>query len=188
MTAGDAESGIVGEDRLLGELLGMGIFHDREDRVDGGRRRFLEQVKAFVGIPAVVAAANNVIDFLPPVLTDVGDPEAAGQGIERQAPGIAKTEGPDFGPDAGALRDEGIVLRDAVAAASGTFVDVQPQYFAQQGAEILSVVVGVVRRSAVAESDVEMSVRSEGQGSGIMVAVGLGDLQEHPFGRHVGLV
>src|SRR5207302_7310170 len=120
--------------------------------------------------PAVVFAALarswSVVDFLPPVLADVGDEQVAIRAVEGKAPGVAQSVGPNFGPGPCGV-DERIVRRDADAA--GLPFDVEAQELAQERSPILRVIHRVTRRSAVAHSDVEVTVRSEADLAAVVV-------------------
>src|SRR5262245_62897478 len=83
----------------------------------------VEDVAAFVDAPAEVVALADEIDLLPKVLAVVADPDLAGFGIDRDAPGIAEAIGPGFGDDA-FVADKGIVGRDTVLLTGARLIDV----------------------------------------------------------------
>src|SRR5678816_1628234 len=68
-------------------------------RVAGARSGGIEAMRAFHHPPGVVLAADSgrgVVDLLPAVLSDIGDVQVAGGGIEAGPPRIAKPVGPDL--------------------------------------------------------------------------------------------
>src|SRR5262249_50742282 len=110
-----------------------------------GRRHVV--VRAFTVAPAVIPAAVRcrlVVDFLPRVLSDVGDNERAGSSVsgivEAVLPGIAQAERPD-------LRQGGLWVsrwkwvrrrnRVSEGIALGDARDVQSKHLAQQFLRVL---------------------------------------------------
>src|SRR5262245_22250315 len=121
-----------------------------------------ERVQALAAIPAVVAALLDDVDFLEEILPDVAGPELAGLAVEGHAPDVPQPARPDLRADARA--DEWVVRRDRVVllfADTLGRVDVDPQHLAEPAVHVLGVVVGIVRRPAVAVGDVEVAVRTE---------------------------
>src|SRR5688500_19572744 len=55
-------------------------------------------------IPTIVAAANNEVDFLAGVLTDVGCPELSRRGVGGHAPAIAVAVGTELGAVSGVVQ------------------------------------------------------------------------------------
>ena len=93
-------------------------------------------------------------------------------GIEADAPGIAQAGGPDLvGP--GRRAGERIVDRDRVVARrigrEIVAIDVDPQDLAEQDIDVLGIAVGIVGAAAVADRDIEIAVRAEGEGAAIVV-------------------
>src|SRR5438876_5156964 len=105
------------------------------------------------------------VDLLPHVLPDVPCPQIARLPVERVAPGVPETVGPDLGTDAGAA-DEWVVRRDGVAARRAWG---DPEHLRQHGAQTLAVRLGVTLASAVPQSDVQVPVRTEGQVAAVVV-------------------
>src|SRR5208337_3720041 len=83
------------------------------------------------------------VDFLPEVLADFTRPEPAGLPVEGQAPDVADAISPNLGTGVGTA-DEGIVFGDRVVLAAFAMVNVDAEDLAEQGPEILTVLVGVV--------------------------------------------
>ena len=155
VTAGDgaARAVVVLEDRIC-------------QRFERRRQRVVVGTGAFAVPPAVVAATTAgwlVVDLLDDVLADIGNEErtsaAARWIVERNAPGIAQPQRPDFWRS---TPDERIVSRDIepfrVAIVD---VDVDPQNLAVQHRQILCLVRRIVGFAAVAGADVEVTVGPE---------------------------
>src|SRR5262249_35066474 len=130
----------------------------------GGVRRTV-RVRAFESVPTEVRAGlfagREAVDLLPRALPDVGDPQVAGLGVEREAPRVPQPVHPDLGP--ATARHERVVGRDRVrqrAARRG----VDAQDLAEQRVARLPVAPGcvagplVVPGAAVAEAEVELAV------------------------------
>ena len=151
-----------------------------DDRVDQRVRRksFPERMHAFADPPSVVAAPCDEINLLPRVLPDVTRPQVAGRAIEAHAPDVPQPVRPDLAARAQPV-DEGIVLGDGVPTRLA--VDVQTQDGPQQRAEVLAVLLGVVGGAAVTEAHVQVTIRAEQHGRAVVVAKGLGHLQNHDF-------
>ena len=81
-----------------GDAIGVRVFRNRQDLVaDVAARGWIEAVRAFHHVPAVVAALLQDVDFFPAILANVGDEEAAADGLQGKAPGIAQPVGKDLG-------------------------------------------------------------------------------------------
>ncbi len=93
----------------------MRIFDDGFNEARTVRARF-EMMKSFAHRPAVVAAFDDKIDFLPQILPDIAGPKIAGLAVPTESPEIAQAGSPDFFAHAVALRFgyERIVRWDAV--------------------------------------------------------------------------
>src|SRR5256885_14758188 len=101
-------------------------------------------MQSFADAPAVVAAFDDHVHFLPFILTDVAGPKLAGLTIEAHPPGIAHPVRPDFLADTVAFAGKRIVRRYAVGQVAGARVDIDPEDFSKQGVEILAEVVRIV--------------------------------------------
>src|SRR3970040_3013907 len=127
-------------------------------------------MRALAWLPHVVAPAFNDIDLFPGAFAHVTQPQLTGVAIEAPAPGIAQAPGIDFRCTATA--GEGIVARyRVVLARRRNAVDVDTQHCAQQGIDVLPVVLRIVARAAVAEAEKQFSEAGDGD----MPAVVLGD-------------
>lgn len=104
---------------------------------------------AFRCVPAVVAAFDDDIDFLPFVLADVPDPEFAGFTVEREAPRIAESIGENFGPLVAGGVGKRIAGRNAVVEVIGWVVDIDAEDRTEQGRRVLPVSIGIATRSAI---------------------------------------
>ena len=133
--------------------------------------------------PAVVAATGDDVDLLDAALPDVPRVELARPPVEGEPPRIAEAERVDLGPAAAGR--ERVVGRDRVRL---TAVDIDAEDLAEQHLPVLRPVAGVTRRAAVAEADVEVAIRAEGEHAAVVVGERLGYGEEHPLGarqRHV---
>ena len=117
---------MVSKDALCGYSM-MGV-----DELHTGGRRFLEGVKAFAKVPAVVAAFGDEVHFLPFVLAHISGPELAGATIKTHAPGIAQSVGPDFTARGHAAIGEGIAGGNRVRKTSGAAVHIDADDFAEK--------------------------------------------------------
>src|SRR5262249_44867107 len=113
-------------------------------------------VLPFADVPAVVAAELDLVDLFPLVLADVAGPELAGQAVEAEAPGVAKTVSVDL--RLAAARAERVVARDAVGRA---VVDVDAEDLAEERRQLLAVALRVAARAAVAVGRVEEAILAE---------------------------
>jgi hypothetical protein len=85
----------------------------------------------FDEIPAIVEALPNDIDLFPGVLADVAQVEEAVQWIEAEAPGVAKSKGPNL--RGGVLSpDEGIIRRNGIFQAGALMVYIDPEDFSEE--------------------------------------------------------
>jgi hypothetical protein len=114
--------------------------------------------------------------FLDRVLADIGDQKITRLAIETEPPRIAQTVRPDFGPGA-LLLDEWVVLGDAVRKVVRRRVDINPQDRAKQGAQVLTVPFGIATGATVAETDVQVAVRSKEEQTAVVIGVRLLDGQ-----------
>jgi hypothetical protein len=127
--------------------------------------------------PTVVFPASGRrldIDLLTVALSHVADVEVSARSVETEPPGVSEPVRPDI-PPCVSLADKRVVGRYLVR---GLSVHVDPQELAEQGPQVLAVVVRVVRVPAAAKPDVEVPVRSEGEHPPVVVAVRLGHLQD----------
>ncbi len=94
-------------------------------------------VHALKEVPAEVdlagCAGRQEIDLLPGALSDVADPQVAGQGIKGEAPGVAQTI-MEY------LIAEGIIGWDGIRTAA---VHIDAQELAKQGAQVLPIALRV---------------------------------------------
>ena len=93
----------------------------------------VEEQRAFLDVPAVVAAGDDAVDFLDVVLPDVADIEVAAFAVEGHAEGIAEAEREDL-LDRTRLGDERIVRRNSILSVGGVAaVDVDAQDLPERG-------------------------------------------------------
>src|SRR5690606_33165659 len=111
------------------------------------------------------AVGRLEVDLLDRVLADVADVEVAGQAVEAEAPRVAQAERPDLVPDVRVVHER-IGRRDDRAGR----VDVEAEDLAEQRVPTLGVARRIPGRPAVAETDVEVAVRSEGEAAAVVVA------------------
>ena len=103
------------------------------------------------------------VHLLEPALADVADPEVAGLAVEREPPGIAQAVGDNLGSRLGRVHVEGEEL-------------------AQPLREILSAILGIAARTAVAQAEPEPAVGREGELAAIVVRIRLFLREEHAGG------
>src|SRR5207244_8133131 len=126
-------------------------------------------------VPPVVLPSPGIggleIDLFPCALSDIADPQVAGDPVERETPGVAEPVRPDLRSRV-ADRDERVVRGDGVRTVSGRpWCD--PQDLSEERREGLTVALRVASAVAVTETDVAASVRAEHQLTAVGVAVGL---------------
>jgi hypothetical protein len=127
--------------------------------------------------PSVALAARDAIDLLVGVLAYVADPEVAGLPIERDPPRLAKSDRVRLGPHLG--RKERVVRGYAEALAGGHVIDVDAQDLAAQDLRIRRL------QSALAPSDVEVTVRPELQRGYGMIGNVLALREQNGLGREI---
>jgi len=191
--------GMVGEHGLRLQARLVRIFHDGfvvARAVGAG----FEVMCAFANVPTVVAAFLNDVHFFPQVLADVAAPERAGGAVKTVTPRIAQAVSEDFFARAAVAHvgflDERIIARDAVAdlrhiwrTANGLAgVDINAEHFREQGGIILATAKGVVGIAAIAESEIQITIRAEAELAALVIAEGLRDLQDDAFGSEIGFV
>src|SRR5436190_24156927 len=94
----------------------------------------IKAVESFAQAPAVVAAVDDDIDLLPPILTDVGNDQIMfAAAIERNAPRIAQAVSVDFRQARFAI-GERIVPGNAVGNGR---IHVETKDLAEQSVELL---------------------------------------------------
>ena len=165
----------------------MRVVQDGKDEAAGlAARPRLVTSRSFHAGPAVVLAAGAAggleVHLLAAVLAHVRDEEVARQPVEADAPGVAETQGPDFGPCTGGT-DERVARRDLVVRRHVRDVDVEPQDLAQECPEALAAAERVAAPPAVAHRGVQVAVGPEHQPAAVVVAVGrVRDGQEDALG------
>jgi hypothetical protein len=176
-TEGGAPTGIfvrVVEDRV-GEAA-RGRAHSRWIRVGD---ETLPAVPAVVGAGSADDARRRTrgdVDLLASVLPYVGDHHVASRSIEGEAPGIAQPVGPNLL----AIRrpGEGIAGRDRVGRDLAR-MRVDAKDLAQQFFGVLAVFEGISAAAAVAERDVEVTVRAELELAAVVVGfLGVADAED----------
>src|SRR5687768_1422081 len=170
-------------------VFGVGI--DERVAVVLGRAaaRRVEAVRALAESPAVVAAGDDAIHFLPVALADVAGPEIARRAVEAESPGVAKAVcvylRAFLGARAHAVRapriaEPAVVGRDRVIRAAR---DVDPQELAQELASVLRIILRIAARAAVPERHVQHAVRAESEMSAVVVVERLVDGKQHRLAR-----
>ena len=168
------------------------VFEDRQRRaavekvVAASGWVVIETVHSFQHAPPIIltaaAACRLEIHFFPGILSDIADKEVPGQSIERAAPGITQPVGPDLVQRV-IVVDKRIVWWHSVVAIRITWevvaVNVHSQNFAQPRHQILAVPFWVSAATAVAYGNIQIAIRTKGDGSPVMVlAVNLRLLQD----------
>ena len=77
-------------------VFGVGIDQRVAAALGRATARRVEAVRALAESPAVVAARDDAVDFLPGVLADVADPQVARRRVEAESPGVAQAVGVDL--------------------------------------------------------------------------------------------
>ena len=139
-------------------------------------------MRAFTKAPAVVPAAGAgrlVVELFPGELTDVRDDErarsAARRVVEGIAPRIAESRVPDFRQHAGRV-SEGIVGRNRISPrVIVRHGDVDPEHLAEQRERALRKAIGIARAAAVAQTDVQVTIRAEREVATVVAAIRLRD-------------
>src|SRR5690606_7734919 len=131
--------------------------------------RSLFQVPAEIEAPLTSRKQGRLFDV---TLSDIRNIEIAGFAIERESPGIAETQRPDF-PTSAICADKRIVVRYAICERIATCVDIDSQDLAQERAEVLTVPLRVSTAAPIAQPDVEIAIRPEEEQTDIVVRVGL---------------
>ncbi len=170
----------------------VGILrHRRRQPVDRAERAGREAVKSLHPVPAEVLAAATAgahdVDLLEGVLPHVADPQVVGRPVERDPPRVAEAGDVDLGPRAG-CSEERIVGWDAVGTPVRRMVDVDSEDLAEERRQLLAVALRVAAAAAVAEGDVEVTIRPEHDVAAIVVGVGLVDGQDDALAIGVRLV
>ena len=101
-------------------------------------------VHRFAQIPTVVTPGHDHVDLFPDVLADVAGPQRATITVERQPPDVANAIGIDLGSGVRTRPTSSCRPGDGVLLACVLVIDVDPQDFAQQRAEILAGLVLIV--------------------------------------------
>jgi hypothetical protein len=182
---------IAARDRLTETMVVLGLRID--ERLPVVRRRAsrfrIEAVRTLAEPPAVIAARDDAVDFLPRGLPNVTDPEIARRAIEAEAPWVAKTERVDLRARirAGAgrtarVRGERVARRDRVGSACA---HVDPQHLAEQPARVLRIVLRIAGRAAVAHADIKHPVRAELEVAAVVIAERLVDRQQYLLARGI---
>lgn len=136
----------------------------------------LEAMHPLQHVPAIVFSSGAccwlIVDFFPGILTHVGDEEIPRDPVEGASPGIAHAVCPDLVQGI-RVAHKGVVRWHCVVAiwiaGEVVAIDVYAQDLAQPGLEILSVLLRVPAAPAVAQRDVQVTVRTEGELPAVMV-------------------
>ena len=175
------------------------VFHDGINVLRAGRAG-LEMMRAFADAPAVIAALGDKVNFLPQILPDIADPQVAGLAVEAVAPRIAQAIGENFLARAVGhvwfvgrtdCRTECRMAIPAHASRHRTvlrvFTSIRSILASKRGG-VLAVAERIVRRAAVAETEIKITVRAESQFTALVIPERLRHVQKNAFGIHVGLV
>src|SRR5271170_568545 len=169
-----------------------------------------ETMPAGVQLPAVVLATLAVMrlpeHILPVILSDIRDEQIACLFVEVDLPRIAHAIGPDFRArnhanlgelqftdpkqrhqPRGCSRSEGIILRYEVTDRIVRRIDVDAQNLAHRGVEPLAGVEWIALPTAVALSDIQITVRPKLHPAAVVIVIGLRHVHDR-FGGFVDLV
>ncbi len=116
---------------------------------------------------------------------DVADPEIAGFPVEAEAPRVA--ESPDEGlRDEAGIVDEGVVRRDAIGFLIAADVDAQD--LGKKNAGILGIAVRIALAAAVAEAQIEETIRSENNMAAVVIPIRLVEREDRDRRVRIELV
>src|SRR5437764_9769692 len=144
----------------------MAIFNHRLIIAGAVGTRF-ESVHAFTDAPAVIAAFDNQVYFLPFVLADVAAPQVAGFAVPTESPGVAQAVGPDFLANSVLVKLRfGVEWIVGGARVSERFFDVgdhlrrvvagiNAQNLAEQQGSVLTIVKWIVAPAAITQANIE---------------------------------
>jgi hypothetical protein len=140
------------------------------------RRLILEAVHCLQHVPPVVfssgARCGLKVDLFPRILTYIGDKKVTCDPVESAAPWVAHTVCPDL-VQCVRVAHEWVIRWNGVVAirVSGKIiaVNVYTQNLPQPGLEILSVLLRITAAAPIAESDVQVPVRTKGELSSVVV-------------------
>ena len=139
-------------------------------------------MKPFANVPTVIAALHDDIHFFKHRLADVpGEQLVVAAAVERNAPGVAHSVGKNFRAAFLAVGER--IVRRKRARISLVHVDAQD--FAKQHGRVLAVALRrmapafVVRVAAIADGDIKIAIRPEGEAARVVVEIRLVDLQQH---------
>ena len=164
----------------------MVVFPDRIDRPLVGAT-VAEGLRPLADAPAVVAPLLDDIDLLPEILADVGGPQATGDAVAGELPGVAEAPGVDLRPGRRHVHQR-VVGRHGVAAAGVAPVDVDAEDRAEPRARVLAVAQWVALVAAVAKADVKQAVWAEDDRPAVVVVERLLQLEHHLLAGRVGPV
>lgn len=140
------------------------VIDHRIDKRTRGGAGVVCRGKAFTTAPAIVSAALNDINLFERTLTDIAHPQGAVDPVETPAPGIAQTVSVNFRGTA--ATGKRVIRRNTIRR---TVVDVNPQHRAEPGVGVLPVVERVIAGAAVAETDIQVTVRPERDVAAVMI-------------------
>ena len=168
------------------------IVQDRVGQPAGSLAR--EGQQTLLEPPAQIEATNacwNAVHFLACALAHITDPEVAGDAVETGPPGISEAVEPDLiGTRRGT--SERISRRNRVVPVGvrrkAVAVHIDAQDLAQQGVQVLGVVLRIAARATITGGDVEKPVRSKPHPAAVVIAERLVVAQHHPPGPGIGMV
>src|SRR5690606_21615989 len=145
-------------------------------------------MRGFHDVPAIVAALFDDIYFLIAVLAHISRPKIPGDGIKAEPPGIAETIGVNLLPITFLITGKGIVLRNGIVLSPLLPIHIDPQDTAQQGAQILPMLLRITTGAAVAHGNVQIAIWAKGDLSAIVVGVRLIKFQQDQFAGPLSLI
>jgi hypothetical protein len=141
--------------------------------------------RAFEYIPTIVFSSSAgswlEIDLFPSPLTDIRDEKVSGDAVESTAPWVAHAVCPNLVQRVRVAHKRVVRWHCVVAirvAGEVVAVDVHAKDLAQPGIEILPVLLRVPAAAAIAERDVQVTIRTKGELSAVMVGEGLVLIQD----------
>src|SRR3972149_4168507 len=151
----------------------MAIFSNRVDQTI--RRIALVVMRAFTIIPAKVGTTRRTcfkeINLFPITRSYIADIQVICQSIKRYTPGIAQAIMPDLVP-------KWIISRDSIRLSR---VDIKSKYLAKKNTRVLGIAKWVALRTAIAQTSVQITIRTKCQPAAIMIWEWLVHTQQFHF-------
>ena len=135
-----------------------------------------KSLKPFVDVPAMVFPSTNQGDLFVFPLSHITHPAITSDSIKGEPPRLPQSQGIDLSANArflaGSMR---VVPRNAVCHPRFGPVHINAMHFTQPTAEILRMTLGIFLRASITHGKVKHAIRTEGQGTTVVIVCGLLD-------------